>query len=204
MRREAFVVAAFLAASTLGCPSPQSSQAQSPAPASVAASRPTSFAVPLTAVPLTGDAVSGCAAGAPAVKVVVTLTRGADGKCRPDVSPALVCVAPGGIIRWKVDNDCDRQMGSHESPAFKVTRPKLRDFSTARASKPSAAPSAAAAPPSILTGCDTHLAVLEPGLAYLYCTVRDDAHEGIYKYGVEGANIDPLDPDVEVRRGNGG
>jgi hypothetical protein len=34
----------------------------------------------------------------------------------------------------------------------------------------------------------------------IWCDIGADAFEGFYKYGLRG-QIDPLDPDVEVRRG---
>lgn len=199
MKREPLAVAAFLAASTLGCPDAPSSRAQSP-PRSPEAAVPS---VAAAVAPLRGEAVSGCAAGAAVTKAVVTVSKGKSRRCRADVSPALVCAAPGGIIRWTIDNDCDRLVGPKEDPAFRLTRPRLRYFRPAEEKLVAAAPDRDAEMPSILTACDTLLTELPPGRTYVYCTVRDDAHEGIYKYGVEGREVDPLDPDVEVRRGNG-
>jgi hypothetical protein len=200
MKREPVVVVVFLAASILGCPQTPSSRAQSPARSPEAAALSAAASV----APVLGEAVSGCAAGAAVTKVVVTLSKGESRKCRADVSPALVCVAPGGIIRWKIENECDRLAGTKDDPAFKLTRPRLRYFRPAENKVLAAPPGGGAELPSILAACDTHLTELSTGRSFLYCTVRDDAHEGIYKYGVEGREVDPLDPDVEVRRGNGG
>jgi len=194
------IVAALLAASTLGCPQTRSSQAQSPPRSPEAAAPPVAAAV----APLVGEAVSGCAAGAAVTKAVITLSKGGSRKCRVDLSPGLVCVAPGGIIRWKIENECDRLAGSKADPAFKLTRPRLRYFRPDGEKLPGAAPDRGVEPPSILVACDLNLTELPAGRTFLYCTIRDDAHEGIYKYGIDGPEVDPLDPDVEVRRGNGG
>ena len=198
MRCETFVVAASLSVLTLGCPPQQQSQTQTPALGPAETAGPVSLAT----APLRGDAVSGCVAGAAVVKVVITLRRGGTRGCQADLSPALVCVAPGGVIRWRVDNACERLAGSKTAPALKFTRPALRDFAAARdemAVPPK--PAVSVEPPSILTACDTQIDELALGQAYLYCTVHDRAPEGIYKYAVEGEKIDPLDPDVEVRPG---
>ncbi len=203
MSREAFVVSVLLVASTLGCPSPRSSQAQSPAPGAPESPRQALIAVPLAVAPLTGDAVSGCAAGAAVAKVFITLKKGAAGRCVADLSPALVCMAPGGIIRWRVENDCAELRGTRDHPALRLTKPRLRYFPGPE-DKLSPKQEAAAESPSIFAACEPQANALNIGRAYFYCTVRDTAHEGIYKYAVEGKEIDPLDPEVEVRRGNGG
>ncbi len=144
-----------------------------------------------------GEALSGCIHGAPVGKIVVHLARGNDGRCRADVSPALVCVAPGGIIRWRIDNGCERLVGTKDNPALALTKPRKRSFYLDSPEVPK--PPIGTDPVSILTACEPLLAQVEAGRSFLYCTVRDDAPEGIYKYGLEG-QIDPLDPDIEVRR----
>jgi hypothetical protein len=66
------------------------------------------------------DVFSGCERGAPHVKVLIHL-QGKDAEaCRPEVTPASVCVAPKGKVHFKVASECDK-------PATpRVTEPKLK------------------------------------------------------------------------------
>jgi hypothetical protein len=147
------------------------------------------------------DIVSGCVDGSPLVKVLITLTV-VDKKCHADLTPASVCVVPGGVIRWKVDNDCGPLVGSDAAPALEITAPT---FKAAQAgSRGNEQGEASKAPPPKLASCGLKAARVEerskPGNLLLFCEVDRKAPYGFYKYGLKG-QFDPLDPDVEVRGG---
>jgi hypothetical protein len=184
-------------AALAACSDPAPGGGRAPAPAQDAASAPgprDSYPAPS----VTSDIVSGCVEGSPLVKAVITLTR-VDEKCHADVTPASVCVVPGGVIRWKIDNDCGLLVGSVAEPALEITAPTfkapldgLRESQQSQASK---------APPPKLASCGLRAPTVDDrSKILLFCEVDRNARYGFYKYGLKG-QIDPLDPDVEVRGG---
>lgn len=137
------------------------------------------------------DAVSGCdVSGSPFVKVKITLNRSGM-TCKATVDPTTVCVFQGGAIRFKVANNCGELIRAGE-PALKITRPTPRS-------------QAAKASPEAWTfkTCSAQFDSLADGendKNALFCEVPDTIAPGTYKYGFTG-QIDPLDPDIEVRKG---
>lgn len=131
-------------------------------------------------------AFSGCEKGTHLGKVAITVER-QDGTCRvTDVTPASVCVAPNGAIRWEVYSDCDVSVG--EDPALEVTRPdpKTAFFDPHTGDRP-----------AILEDCRI-AAVSSTKKNLFFCDINEDAHEGFYKYGLVG-QIEGVDPGIEVR-----
>jgi hypothetical protein len=101
VRREKFALALLMSVAAVfvgasGC------NGEKPAPAAKAevvapASR--------SATDLQSDTVSGCVYGAALVKVLIDL-QPKNGHCVAEVTPASVCVAPGGVVRFKIANAC--------------------------------------------------------------------------------------------------
>jgi hypothetical protein len=194
------LVAVLMVAALTACSDAAPGAGQAPAPANdapAAAAAGDSYPAPS----VRSDIVSGCVEGSPLVKAVITLTL-VDKKCHADVTPASVCVVPGGVIRWKIDNDCGLLVGSDATPALEITAPTfkapldgLRESQQTQALK---------APPPKLASCGLKAATLDDrskvGSVLLFCEVDKNARYGFYKYGLKG-KIDPLDPDVEVRGG---
>jgi hypothetical protein len=138
-------------------------------------------------VDLTSDLVSGCVSGAPLVKVLVELNQ-VGTKCVPEVTPASVCVAAGGVLRFKVQNDCDspRSLVTITKPFFKRTLTGKRESRDK---------------PDLFRSCSLEVPAIKKGDSHvLLCDVFGDAYEGFYKYGLRGEGFE-LDPDVEVRPG---
>ena len=191
MRRETVVLAMLSVALSAGCQG---------SPSGVVKEK--GSAPPAARLDPRGDAVSGCPEGSSLVKAVITLSAGGVRGCRAEVSPAHVCVFQGGVILWKVSNSCDALPGTRALPALRVTRPKLPAAAVdARKAAPGGTRVAADAS-SILAYCEPQVDAVATGDTYLFCGISDAAAEGTYKYGLEGEGIDPLDPDIEVRRGN--
>jgi len=109
---------------------------------------------------------------------------------------------PGGVIRWKIDNDCGLLVGSVAEPALEITAPTFKapldGLRESQQSQPSKAP------PPKLASCGLKALTVDErskaGNVLLFCEVDKNARYGFYKYGLKG-QIDPLDPDVEVRGG---
>lgn len=152
--------------------------------------RPVAATVSTETVRLASDTVSGCVAGAPLVKVLIDLQPQASG-CVPVVTPASVCVAPAGVVRFKVKNGC-AALGSPERPALEISQPTFK-----RALYTSETTTAT----GLFQSCSLKVQEL-PATAtvVVLCDIAQEAVEGFYKYSLTG-QIVPLDPDVEVRGG---
>ncbi len=143
---------------------------------------------------LASDTVSGCASGAALVKVLIDLKLKND-RCVPEVTPASVCVAAGGVVRFKVQNGCPA-LGDPDHPdrsAVEITKPVFKRPLTARVGP--------TALPELFQNCMLRIRRIDKAASHVVlCDVAEDAYEGFYKYGLTGS-IDPLDPDIEVRPG---
>jgi hypothetical protein len=132
--------------------------------------------------------------------VTLTLTPGpgAGGQdvCRVQAKPPRVCVLAGGVVLWRVANGC-RKLEAHPGgpPALAIAR--IHDVAT---KQPAHWDSAA---------CRLALDVVEAATPAkgntIVCAVPGDAvpegaSSAVFKYDVEGAEIETLDPDIEVRR----
>jgi hypothetical protein len=142
----------------------------------------------------TRDAASGCTEGSLLVKKMIILTPGGHAGCHvQNVVPPSGCVVPGGVIRWRVLNNCDRLPGSEEEPALEITTLTqiFPDGTTAPAGW-------------LFEECQPRFVELETGAPkyknLLFCDVPEDASDGTYKYDLRGNQVDPLDPYIEVRR----
>lgn len=144
---------------------------------------------------LGADVVSGCdVEGSPYVKAQITLSR-SDGKCRAAVLPDKLCVFQGGAVRFRVVNQCG-ELIRPDQPALKITRPVPK-------SRPGDPPGKKEW--SFRT-CSAQFDTLGQGdepSNFMFCEVPPSVEPGLYKYGLSG-QIEPLDPDIEVRRGGGG
>ena len=150
-------------------------------------------AIPVgTHVPdLASDIVSGCVSGAALVKVLVDLRPEGD-RCVAEVTPASVCVAAGGVVRFKVENGC-AALGDPGRPALEITQPVFKRRLTTREEQTRR--------PQLFQSCSLRVQRIDKGASQVVlCDVAADAYEGFYKYGLTG-QIVPLDPDVEVRPG---
>ena len=142
-----------------------------------------------TSSPLRGDVLSGCQAGAPLVKAQVLL-RSAGKTCKARVRPASVCVAPGGVVRFLIHNQCKDLVGT---PALRITQPVLE---TKLDGKPFGRKDAR----PLLGHCTLEFDQFQGGKRQVVlCDVAEGADEGFYKYEIQGKEIEPLDPDIEVR-----
>ncbi len=140
---------------------------------------------------LTGDVVSGCDVdGSPFVKVQITLAR-TDGRCRATVLPEKVCVFQGGGVRFRVVDRCGDLRS--DLPAVSITQPVPQ---AERGEKPGKKAWTFKA----CIGRFDSLGQGDDPKNFLTCEVPDRVVPGLYKYGLTG-QIDPLDPDVEVRKG---
>lgn len=193
MHREA-LVAVLVALAAVSCSPAARGDGQSAVPAKdqAPASVPAAAAAYLD---LKSDVVSGCVAGAPLVKILINLRPTDKRGCRAEVTPASVCVAPGGVVRFKIDNECDGLEGEKDTPALEIAQPKFK-MGLSPQQKP------ARELPAVLVNCGLKFARVDrrsPGHdLVLFCDVPHDAFFGFYKYGLSG-KIEPLDPDVEVR-----
>lgn len=185
MRREV-MVAALVAFPVLACSPTAQGDGQAPA------AERGSGAVAAASQGLKSDVFSGCVEGAPLVKVLIRLRPSKTAKgCSAEVTPASVCVAPGGVVRFKVDNECKGR------PPIEITQPtlkKLPGMLEAQAGK--ADPRLEAW--KVLANCELKLA---SGAEILRCDVGSLVFDGFYKYSVKSERVDELDPDVEVRGG---
>ncbi len=148
----------------------------------------TSAGIGTQSIRLDTDTVSGCASGAPLVKVLVDLKPSAD-KCAPEVTPASVCVAPAGVVRFRVHNGCG-DLGKPDRPAVEITQPEFKRalFGT----EPWTG--------GLFQSCSLVIPRVAAGAnQIILCEIAADAPDAFYKYGVKG-DIEPIDPDVEVRR----
>jgi hypothetical protein len=145
-----------------------------------------------TQVPdLASDTVSGCVSGAALVKVLIDLKPESD-RCVAEVTPASVCVAAGGVVRFKVQNGC-AALGDPDRPALEITKPVFK--------RPLITALEATGLPPLFLNCALRVQRIDKGASHVVlCDVAADAYEGFYKYGLTG-QIVPLDPDVEVRPG---
>jgi len=129
--------------------------------------------------------------GASLVKVLIEL-KPSDKGCTAEVTPASVCVAAGGVVRFKVENGC-AALGDPDRPAVQITRPVFKRRLTTLP-----APTGV---PELFQNCVPKVQRIDrAGSQVVLCDVAPDAFEGFYKYGLTG-QIVPLDPDVEVRPG---
>jgi len=148
-------------------------------------------AVGSQAVDLASDIVSGCVSGAALVKVLVDLKPEND-RCVPEVTPASVCVAAGGVVRFKVQNGC-AALGDADRPALEITRPVFKRSLTTQVQPTEL--------PPLFQNCVLRVQRIDKAASHVVlCDVAADAFEGFYKYGLTG-QIVALDPDVEVRPG---
>jgi hypothetical protein len=150
---------------------------------------------------LDSDTVSGCVTGAALVKVLVELNLDEKGRCVPEVTPASVCVAAGGVVRFRVHNRCTAR-GDAGRPAVLISQPvfKRKLAAPREEEKPAAARDERRYEP-LFRSCELTVAKISQGADHVVlCDVDTEAYEGFYKYGVTG-HIEPLDPDVEVRPG---
>jgi len=173
----------------------------SSAPAGGASPSPPQEA-PAAAAPRTGgsfpdlrsDVVSGCTKGSALVKILILLHPTATG-CGAEVTPASVCVAPGGVVRFRVVSTCRVLEGDEQNPALRITEPSRKKL-------PHLSMEAEKAVPSLLETCRLKFARIDPRVPeVVHCDVNEKASHGFYKYGLQG-KIDPLDPDIEVRGGD--
>jgi hypothetical protein len=192
VRRENFAISLLISvavvfAAATGCNGDKPAQApagQAPRPAAALTIDPRS------------DTVSGCVEGAPLVKVLVQLEP-RDGRCVAEVTPASVCVAQGGVVRFKIRNDCGALPADPDRPAVEITPPRFKRGLDALRVK-------ATEQPALFVNCSLRIPQLDAASSrVLWCDVAEDALDGFYKYGLQG-QIEPLDPDVEVRPPRGG
>lgn len=148
------------------------------------------------AVDLASDIVSGCVSGAPLVKVLIDLKPKDGGRCVPEVTPASVCVAPGGVVRFKIQNGCPPPSGGG-GRALEITRPVFKLPLTTRL--PTPGPTPTPVPPPLFQSCELRVQPIDKSeRRVVWCDVAENAHLGFYKYGLTG-QIEHLDPDVEVQ-----
>ena len=188
MRRERFAIALLLSVAAVfggatGC------NGEKPAPPPV---RAVASGVSTQAVLLDSDAVSGCVHGAALAKVLIDLKPEGD-RCIAEVTPASVCVAAGGAVRFKISNGC-ATLADPARPAVEIT--------TASFKRPlGRGPAPIDPPPLFPASCALRVQKIDKGASHvLFCDIAEDAYEGFYKYGLTG-QIVPVDPDVEVRPG---
>jgi hypothetical protein len=188
MGRERFAIALLLSAAAVfggaaGCNGDRA--APPPSRAVVAAAGALAHA-------LDSDTVSGCVQGAALAKVLVDLKPEGD-RCVAEVTPASVCVAAGGAVRFKVQNGCT-SLGGPDRPALEITRASFK--------RPLGREPAPVDPPPLFpASCALKVQRIDKGGSHvLFCDVAEDAYEGFYKYGLTG-QIVTVDPDVEVRPG---
>jgi hypothetical protein len=185
VRREA-MVAALVAFPVLACGPTARGDGQAP-PAERG-----SEAVAAASLGLKSDVFSGCVEGAPLVKILIRLRPSQTTKgCTSEVTPASVCVARGGVVRFKIENGC------RDRPPIEITQPtwkKLPGLLEAPVGKADARLEAW----KVFANCELKLA---SGVELLRCDVGSLAFDGFYKYSVKGERVDELDPDVEVRGG---
>ena len=143
------------------------------------------------ALDLASDIVSGCVSGAALVKVLIDLKL-ENNRCVPEVTPASVCVAAGGVVRFKVQNGC-AALGDPDRPAVEITKPVFKRPLTTQVEPTDL--------PELFQNCVLRVQRIDRAASHVVlCDVAEEAYEGFYKYGLTG-QIVPLDPDVEVRPG---
>lgn len=137
---------------------------------------------------LVSDTVSGCVRGAALAKVLIDLQRKEKG-CVPEVTPASVCVAPGGTVRFKIRYGCG--LGGQTSVEIGTPNFKRRlDGHTDDAERP-----------AIFSGCSPQPQLPEPErIQVVHCDVSEYALPGFYKYSLSQKGVFTLDPDVEVHQ----
>jgi hypothetical protein len=149
--------------------------------------RPASASIHQPAVDLASDTVSGCLRGAALAKVLIALRLEGD-RCVPEVTPASVCVAPGGVVRFKIENGCPLRDPSRPPVEIGPTEFKRRlDGTTDKIT-----------PPDVFN-CSYGISQPKEAMSrhhVIHCDVDERATPGFYKYGLKG--IVSLDPDVEI------
>jgi len=188
VHREA-LIAALVAFSAFACSPAARGDGQTP----VAAQQQSSESVAAASLGLKSDIFSGCVEGSPLVKILIQLrpTHAPKG-CSAQVTPASVCVAPGGVVRFKIDNTCEGR------PAFEITQPRKKNLDGSREALDDKL-DALSPDRNVFANCS--LEVPGPGAEPLRCDVGRSVSDGFYKYSLQGEKIEPLDPDVEVRPG---
>jgi len=137
------------------------------------------------------DTVSGCVTGAALVKVLVDLKLD-KGRCVAEVTPASVCVAAGGVVRFKVQNGC-AALAEPDRPALEISQPVFKRRLPGPRGETKGSP--------VFQNCVLRMPKIDRGAnQVVLCDVDPQAYEGFYKYSLTG-QIEPLDPDVEVRPG---
>jgi hypothetical protein len=124
-------------------------------------------------------------------RVTVNLTPGSS-LCKAVAAPPKVCVQPDGVIEWQIKNTC-KDLQTKAKPAFEIAL--AGDYGWA------------------FEGCVPRLEHVgkqpeggpRPRGNRLLCGIPEDAPESVdpenlYKYSVQGAEIDTLDPDIEIHR----
>jgi len=141
---------------------------------------------------VTGDTVSGCDVEYPTLaKVQITLNRVGE-KCQAAVLPDKVCIIRSGAVRFKVVNQCG-DLIRPDQPALKITQPVPKNGPNEKQERKNWEFASCSGKFDSLGGTGDLRNVL-------FCEVPDSVAAGLYKYGLSG-QIDPLDPDVEVRPG---
>jgi hypothetical protein len=158
---------------------------------------------------IVGDTISGGPDGYPFVKVVITLSNNAAGKCHvADAQPETVYVFPGSAIRWRINNLCDKTTGSPRLLTFTSPVPGAHGKSGAVAATP-ATPATQTSAARVgyqasfdFANCSSKVALgpdKDPANVLL-CEIPENVVPGFYKYGL-GGDIEPYDPGLEVRPG---
>jgi len=116
-------------------------------------------------------------------KVTITF-KVLDGQCVVVQPVAEACVERGNSMHWTLTNeDCAFEAGSD---AVVISQPVPKDGQKAFK----------------YAECSPNQKAWPAGKSIsLNCKVPREADEGVYKYSLSG-QIKPLDPDIEVRRGN--
>ncbi len=145
------------------------------------------------AAPAVPDVVSGCASGAPLAKVLIDLRLQGD-RCEAEVTPASVCVAPGAVVRFKIENGC-ASLGDEARPLLEIGQPRPKPHLARRAGS---APESKG--PEVFQNCPLRVRHLDKAESLvMHCDIPEGAIEGFYKYSLTG-QIVTLDPDVEVHQ----
>jgi hypothetical protein len=154
---------------------------------------------------LIGDTVSGGPGGSAFVKVAITLARSSTGQCRVvEMLPDRVYVFPGSALRWKVTNACDEAQGTTRRIKLTSPRPVPRERAAQKASTEVVVVDGVTLEPWSFVTCVPEIALgpQKDPRNVLFCEVPERVRPGRYKYGVEG-DIEPYDPEIEVRKGGG-
>jgi hypothetical protein len=124
-----------------------------------------------------------CPTGQDAVTITFSVPAGG-GECAVEGNVPDACVSGGASIHWTLVNrncDFDEARTAIEMSAPKLKKDKSRSFNWDCTPKKN----------GWAKGKDEKLS----------CKVPKGTDDGVYKYSLSG-QIKPLDPDIEVRRGN--